>query len=110
MLEREQVRTTVKHTLHGSDTEALGQLIAVDAVALGCVLIPPAHVADEHASSVRMQQIVEPLRLRPFLEDNMDRLLVLRTNPRIACASVRTVDRITMPPAASRSVATVVAL
>ncbi len=35
------------------------------------VVAAPSHIADDHPLDVIDQQIVQPLRLRPFLEDHM---------------------------------------
>src|ERR1041385_8399410 len=58
--------------LDRSHSQHLRQPVGIESIALVCGLAPPSHVAYNHAFGVRLQQIVQPLGLRPFFETDVN--------------------------------------
>ena len=67
------MRTVVTDRAQAPATQEVRQLIGTDLIALVPLLGRAAAIADEHAIDHRPQQVVEPLRLRAFLERDMNR-------------------------------------
>ena len=61
----------VKDRPKRSEAEKLGKLVGVDAITLVLLGSGLARVTHEELRAVRQEQIVEPLRLRSFLEGHM---------------------------------------
>ena len=72
LLEGKHARGAVIYGLQRPDTQPLGQLLGVDAVALVGELALAADVADHDPLGMRLQQVVQPLGLRSFLERHVD--------------------------------------
>ena len=58
--------------LERTETQAFGQTVRVELVALVLLLAASADVAHDHTRSVGHQQVVQPLRLGSFLEGHLD--------------------------------------
>lgn len=68
LLERQHRRGAVIHALQRPDPQSLRQQVGIDLVVLVDQFLLPSHVANDDSLSDRLQQIVQPLRLRAFLE------------------------------------------
>src|SRR5712692_4656785 len=72
LLEREHARHSVEHRLERSQTKLFGKRLCVEPIVLVAGLVAPTGVAHDHLLRVRNDEVVHPLSLRSFLEDNMD--------------------------------------
>ena len=73
LLQRRPVRAAVIHRAQTAAAQPLGQRIDVDLVPLVALLPLPPPIAHDDAIHERREQIVQPLRLGPFLKDDVDR-------------------------------------
>ena len=87
----------------------LGQPVGVNRIALVRGLASSSHIADHHTLGVRLQQVVQPLRMRASSKATWTGEPMPFTRPTIALASVGTVARMRIAPPASLTVATLVA-
>jgi hypothetical protein len=56
--------------------QQLRQPVGVDPVAFVAGPAPPARVADDHTLGMPGEHVVQPLRLRPFFEDDVRRAAI----------------------------------